>query len=166
MFYTRSAATLQATFTNPNAAYIVGAPGAIPSPLNIGLENSRRFRALPAYAVLHSEGRPGLRRAFAAMAQLARRVAAWIRDSDDYELLPGGAAGVESVFVVVMFRAKDTALNERLVEKVNETRVLYVSGTRWKGEPATRIAVSTWRVDVERDFALIKSVLSDVAEAA
>ncbi|RGP69406.1 hypothetical protein FLONG3_7739 [Fusarium longipes] len=164
MFFTRSHAILQSVFTNPNAAYLSGGASAIPSPLNIGLENSRRFRALPAYAVLLSEGRPGMAKLFKNMTSLSRQVAAFLQDSEHYELLPDDEASLDEVFMIVLFRAKDSKLNEELVQKINETRQMYVSGTSWKGEKAVRVAISNWMVDVANDFKVITSILTHVAE--
>ncbi|KAH7326088.1 pyridoxal phosphate-dependent transferase [Stachybotrys elegans] len=166
MFFTRSPAIMQSVFTNPNAAYLsAGAPSSIPSPLNIGLENSRRFRALPAYAVLHSEGRTGFATLLSNMVQLARNVASFVRDSEHYLLLPEGEASVDDdIFMTVLFRAKDAALNQVLVDKINQTRQLYVSGTSWAGEKAVRLAVSNWKVDAEKDFKVVASILTAVAE--
>ncbi|KFA75021.1 hypothetical protein S40288_08828 [Stachybotrys chartarum IBT 40288] len=170
MFFTRSATILPSVFTNPNAAYLsTGAPSPIPSPLNVGLENSRRFRALPAYAVLHRHGRPGLARLLSNMVELARGVARYVGGSEHYELLPeeevgASAAAEEDVFIIVLFSAKSDALNEVLVEKINATRQMYVSGTSWQGRKAVRVAVSNWMVDVARDLAVVKAVLTAVAE--
>ncbi|KAK2593997.1 hypothetical protein QQS21_008309 [Conoideocrella luteorostrata] len=165
MFFTRSASTLSSVFVNPNAAYLAsGAPATIPSPLHIGLENSRRFRALPAYAVLLSEGRPGIDKLLANMVDLTRRLATFLRESPHYHLLPDEDAPLEGIFMIVMFRAKDSAINDKLVDKINHTREMYVSGTSWKGEKAVRIAVSNWKVDVERDFAVVTGILNAVAE--
>ncbi|QPC77617.1 hypothetical protein HYE68_008369 [Fusarium pseudograminearum] len=164
MFFTRSPAILQSVFTNPNAAYLSGGVSTIPSPLNVGLENSRRFRALPAYAVLLSEGRPGMAKLIGNMITLSRQVAAFLRDSEHYELLPEDGAGLDEVFMIVLFRAKDPKLNENLVQKINETRQMYVSGTSWKGEKAVRVAISNWMVDVDNDFKVVTSILTRVAE--
>lgn len=165
MFLTRTPDILQSVFTNPNAAYLSsGGASTIPSPLNIGLENSRRFRALPAYAVLLSEGRPGMASLLSNMVTLSRRVATFLRDSEYYELLPDDGAGLDEVFMIVLFRAKDPKLNAELVEKINSTRQMYVSGTSWRGEKAVRVAVSNWMVDVERDFKVVTSILTHVAE--
>ncbi|KAL4725418.1 hypothetical protein ACLX1H_007566 [Fusarium chlamydosporum] len=164
MFFTRSPTILQSVFTNPNAAYLSGGASVIPSPLNIGLENSRRFRALPAYAVLLSEGRPGMASMIGNMVTLSRRIAAFLGDSEYYELLPDGGADLDEVFMIVLFRAKDAQLNENLVQKINETRQMYVSGTSWKGDKAVRVAISNWMVDVERDFKVVTSILTHVAE--
>lgn len=98
------------------------------------------------------------------MVQLTRKVAELIRDSGDYELLPSSEIRNEDVHMVVLFRAKDENVNSALVERINASRDVYVSGTSWKGEKATRVAVSSWRVDVERDFAVVKEVLSQAAK--
>ncbi|KAK1593288.1 pyridoxal-dependent decarboxylase [Colletotrichum navitas] len=164
MFFTRSLSTLTSVFTNPNAAYLSSGPSLIPSPLNIGLENSRRFRALPAYAVMRSEGRAGLAAILGRMVLLARRLAQWIRESEAYELLPEGDWGLEETHMVVLFRARDAKANEELVERINATREMYVSGTSWKGRKAVRVAVGSWKVDVERDFSVATRILRDVAK--
>nr|CEG03177.1 unnamed protein product [Fusarium acuminatum CS5907] len=165
MFFTRSPAILQSVFTNPNAAYLSsGGASTIPSPLNIGLENSRRFRALPAYAVLLSEGRPGMANLLGNVTALSRQLAAFLRDSEHYDLLPEDGAGLDEVFMIVLFRAKDPELNDQLVQKINETRQMYVSGTSWKGEKAVRVAISNWMVDVANDFKVVTSILTHVAE--
>ncbi|KAK2024835.1 pyridoxal-dependent decarboxylase [Colletotrichum zoysiae] len=165
MFFTRSLSTLTSVFTNPNAAYLSSGPSPIPSPLNIGLENSRRFRALPAYAVLRSEGRAGLAAILGRMVLLARRLARWIRESEAYELLPEGGWDLQETHMVVLFRARDADVNEGLVGRINATREMYVSGTSWKGRMAVRVAVGSWRVDVERDFSVTTRILGDVARA-
>ncbi|KAK1654239.1 pyridoxal phosphate-dependent transferase [Colletotrichum phormii] len=168
MFFCRSLPTQTAVFTNPNAAYLSSGASTIPSPLNIGLENSRRFRALPAYAVLRSEGRSGLAAILGRMVILARKLAVWIRPSETYELLPEVVEGewdVEETHMVVLFRARDEGLNEELVGRINGTREVYVSGTSWKGRKAVRVAVGSWRVDVEGDFEVLTRVLEDIAGA-
>ncbi|KAI6783536.1 L-2 [Emericellopsis cladophorae] len=166
MFFTRSQSTLPSVFANPNAAYLAGGSASkISSPLNNGLENSRRFRALPVYATLLSQGQNGFAAMISRMVLLARRIAGWIRASEQYDLLPGGDWDIEKeTFIIVLFRARDNKSNENLVEKINATRQMYVSGTKWKGEKAVRIAVSTWKVDVERDGRIVEQILAAVAE--
>lgn len=166
IFFSRNQAVLSSVCANTNAAYLSFQGGAtIPSPLNVGLENSRRFRALPIYAVLLSEGRDGMAGMFARMVRLARRIAEFIRDSDDYEWLPDQEASLENTHIIVLFRAADPGLNEELVSRINETRQMYVSGTKWDGRNACRLAVGSWRVDVDRDFAVIKEVLTSIAKS-
>lgn len=163
VFFCRRPTVNAQVFGNPNAAYLATDSAAtIQSPLNIGLENSRRFRALPVYAVLVSEGRTGVAQMVVRMVGLARRIAEFVRDSPHYDWLPDESASMESTFIIVLFRAKDKAVNEELVKRISASGKMYVSGTAWKGEKAVRVAVSNWRVDVERDFAEVKSVLESV----
>jgi glutamate/tyrosine decarboxylase-like PLP-dependent enzyme len=164
-FLTRSADTLSSVFQNPNAAYLSSGPDAsIPSPLNIGLENSRRFRALPVYAVLLAYGRQGLGDIFARQVRLARGIAEFLKTSNDYDLLPSGGRKdhFDDIHIIVIFRAKNAKKNVDLVKDINGTRKMYVSGTKWGADPACRVAVSTWKVDVGRDLNLVKDVLTEV----
>lgn len=153
-------------FRNPNAAYLStgSAAATVPSPLNIGLENSRRFRALPVYAVLRAEGREGLGAMFERMVMLARGIAQFVRDSKYYEWLPDETESVEQTFMIVLFRARDAKLNEVLVSKLNETRKIWVSGTSWDGQKAVRVAVSNHGVDVSRDLPVVTEILQAVAQ--
>ncbi|PQE05814.1 pyridoxal-dependent decarboxylase protein [Rutstroemia sp. NJR-2017a BVV2] len=161
-FLTRSLPTLHSVFQNPNAAYLSAGPLSIPSPLNHGLENSRRFRALPVYAVLLSHGRDGLAEIFARQVRLARGIAGFLEEHEGYELLAQGKGKREDTHVVVIFRARDSLVNEELVGRINRTGKVYVSGTKWGGEQACRFAVGTWMVDGERDLEIIRGVLDEV----
>lgn len=163
MFFCRHKSIPATAMSNPNAAYLSAVPSSIQSPLNIGLENSRRFRALPLYAALLSEGKAGYGQILARMVALAREIATYFKDSPDYEWLPDESAHIESVFMGVLFRAKDKKVNDELVQKLNSSAKLYVSGTSWKGEKAVRIAVSNWRSSVE-DFAELKKVFDAVVK--
>ena len=168
-FLCRHANLTQEVFQNPNAAYLspskVAADG-IQSPLNIGIENSRRFRALPVYATLMSYGRNGYQTMLYAQIRLARRVARYLLEHPAFELLPKSYSNslkiLQGIFIIVLFRAKDPSLNEVLVQKINATSRIYVSGTVWEGLPASRIAVSNWQADPDRDLEIVRSVLENV----
>ncbi|KAI0019336.1 pyridoxal-dependent decarboxylase [Xylariomycetidae sp. FL0641] len=165
LFFTRNASIQTSVFQNPNAAYLAGGGGSeIQSPLNIGLENSRRFRALPTYAALLSEGKNGIAEMMASMVRLAREITKVIMESDDYILLPAGYADLDDTHVIVLFRARDDALNKVLVKTINDTAEWYVGGTQWDGKPACRVAVSSWRVDISEDAELVKRSLAAIAE--
>lgn len=168
-FFSRHLEMGTATFQNANAAYLNSAPGAgpsIPSPLNIGIENSRRFRALPVYATLVAYGRKGYEDMLKRQVTLARGIAKYLLQHPDYELLPQTSGNSElafdRVYIVVLFRAVDDAINQKLVQLINSTRNIYVSGTSWQGASACRFAVANWQVNPERDLALIKEVLNDI----
>jgi glutamate/tyrosine decarboxylase-like PLP-dependent enzyme len=132
--------------------------------------------------VLLAYGRDGLANMFAKQVRLARGIARFLNNIPDYILLaqePHGmsTSGEESIanpnttseaaefpntHIVVLFRAKNDTINADLVQRINGTRKMYVSGTKWDGKPACRIAVSTWKVDVERDVKLVTDVLQQV----
>jgi glutamate/tyrosine decarboxylase-like PLP-dependent enzyme len=167
-FFSKHRGIAERVFQNPNAAYLATGDNAdsIMSPLNIGLENSRRLRALPVYASLAAYGREGYRDMVERQIALARAIAEYIDNSDDFELLPTMEGTREeklsNVFIIVLFRAKDVALSKVLVENIKATKRIYVSGTAWGGKPACRFAISNWMADVKKDLPVIQEVLTQV----
>jgi glutamate/tyrosine decarboxylase-like PLP-dependent enzyme len=154
---------------------IVGAPylnaevGSVPSPLNIGIENSRRFRALPVYANLLALGRKGFVDMLERQIMLARAIAQFVDESDVYELLPPKphkeTYGYRTIYIIVLFRFKGTMShwNADLVRRINSLGKIYVSGTTWNSEPACRFAISNWQSSYLKDFGVIKETLEAVA---
>lgn len=61
--------------------------------------------------------------------------------------------------MVVLSRAKREDLNHNLSSNINATSKMFVSATAWQGKPVCRIAISNWRVDEERDYALVTDFL-------
>ncbi|KAF2685869.1 pyridoxal-dependent decarboxylase [Lentithecium fluviatile CBS 122367] len=169
-FFSRHRELASRVFQNPNAAYLSSGPATdtIMSPLNIGLENSRRFRALPVYASLTAYGRDGYRDMLERQIELSRGVAQFILDHDGYELLHQSDASKEEIldgiFIIVLFRAKDEDINSSLVATIKATRKFYVSGTSWEGRPGCRFAVSNWQTDAKRDLPIIKEVLNEIVK--
>ena len=170
IFFCRHPSIAQQVFQNPNAAYLNtnnAATDTIQSPLNIGIENSRRFRGLPVYATLTAYGREGYADMLKRQIRFARAVAGYLFDHADFELLPKDVFSdrvsiQQNIFVIVLFKAKDRALNEALVKRINASSKMYVSGTMWDDCPASRIAVSNWRVDPDRDLEIVRTVLENV----
>jgi glutamate/tyrosine decarboxylase-like PLP-dependent enzyme len=194
VFWTRTSETMFSAFQNANAAYLSTGPSSIPSPLNIGIENSRRFRALPVYSVLVAYGRSGFAEIFAKQVRLARAISAYFDQHPAFELLAQGPPPshptapfhhlslsspqptgtntpierppYENTHIIVIFRAKDERVNNGLVGGICGTRKMHVSGTVWQGKKAARIAVSTWKVEVDRDLDVVRGVLEDVLKGA
>ncbi|KAM5451548.1 hypothetical protein MaudCBS49596_003820 [Microsporum audouinii] len=167
-FFSRHGDVAEEVFKNPNAAYLCSSAGNhIPTPLNIGVENSKRFRALPVYSTLIAYGKDGYRAMVERQIRLARLITAWLYDHPKYTVL-GGAGSKEDLlattYMIVLLRAKDEGLNLKLADAINATGKIFVSGTKWSGEAACRIAISNWKVQVERDFKLVKEVLDGVAQ--
>jgi glutamate/tyrosine decarboxylase-like PLP-dependent enzyme len=167
-FLSRHQHIAERVFLNPNAAYLASSnsPNSIMSPLNIGLENSRRFRALPVYSSLVAYGKSGYQEMLERQIELSKGIARFILESEDYELLPQSDTSAEerlnNIFIIVIFCAKDDELNKSLVDKIKATRKIYVSGTAWDGKPACRFAVSNWMANVKKDLPIIKDVLQGI----
>ena len=124
IFFTRHKQLSEQTCLNGNAAYLATAASNIQSPLNVGIENSRRFRALPVYATLSAYGREGYSDMLIRQTGLSRRIAAWLFDHDSYEILPIGddrETFLNKIFIIVLFKAKDDGLNENLVQKIKDS---------------------------------------------
>jgi glutamate/tyrosine decarboxylase-like PLP-dependent enzyme len=164
-FFSRHVNTGYEVFQNQGAAYLSSGGGqggnTIMSPLHIGLENSRRFRALPVYATLLSYGKSGYREMLERQIDLARRVARFISTHERFDLLPTGNT-IDNVFMIVLFRSSNPELNKTLVQRINGTKKIFVSGTTWDGKPACRIAVSNWQVGGDRDFKIIADILDNM----
>ncbi|KAL8651383.1 MAG: hypothetical protein Q9210_003286 [Variospora velana] len=168
-FFCRHAGQTQRVFQNANAAYLnAGSPSLdhIESPLNVGIENSRRFRALPVYSTLVSYGRRGYQDMLQSQIRFARRVAWYFSQHPDFELLPQALSDKATIdretYIIVLFRAKNEALNHTLIKRINNSCQIYVTGTSWNEVPACRIAAANWQVDPERDSARVESVLERV----
>lgn len=167
-FFCRHPENAAKIFQNSKAAYLsgLGTSATILSPLNIGIENSRRFRALPVYATLRASGRAGYRKMLQEQIHLARAVTSYLFDQPDFELLPSSPDTKDQVlartYIIVLFRAKNDDLNKILVQRINASAEMYVSGTSWESKPACRIAISNWQANVERDSKIIMRVFNDI----
>ncbi|KAF2219198.1 pyridoxal-dependent decarboxylase [Elsinoe ampelina] len=162
-FFSKHLGVGEQVFQNPGAPYLSTSAASIPSPLSIGLENSRRFRALPVYANLVCFGKEGFREMLARQIRFSRRIARYMMDSKAFELLPPteqlDADPISLTYMIVLFRAKDEAINGDLIKRINDQRKIYCSGTKWGGKPAVRFAVSNHQVDIEKDWPVVKEVL-------
>ncbi|KAK6351401.1 hypothetical protein TWF718_004561 [Orbilia javanica] len=166
LFFSQHPDILQRVFKNPGAAYLATSGADIVAPCNVNIENSRRFRALPIYAALTALGTSGYSALIRRLILHARMIARIIQDelSQYYELL---LPNIDDMFMVVLFRAKDDALNAVLAEKINAMGKIWVSGTMWEGSKAVRIAAANWRVNIEEEghggVAIVRDVLKIVA---
>ncbi|CEH18334.1 Aromatic-L-amino-acid/L-histidine decarboxylase [Ceraceosorus bombacis] len=148
-----------------------------PSPLFRNIENSRRFRALPLYTALLSQGRSGYVALVKRNVEFAKRLRRWLRLHQAFEVLtpapddkltPQDASRASRVpwaldewgYNIVLFRASQACPNARLagaegagrlVEAIKKTGKMYVSGTSWNGKGAVRIAVSSWLTGLDKD---------------
>lgn len=137
----------------------------IPDGMNLGIENSRRFRGLPLYAALLDQGREGYADLVRRNIGFARRVAAWMGGVEGrgyYEVL--NLRGGTTPLNMVLFRAASTNPVEEyrrdagaLVRAINGTGMMMVT----PGPGGVRMAVSNWMTG-ERDFGRVVEVLVGV----
>jgi aromatic-L-amino-acid/L-tryptophan decarboxylase len=110
--------------------------------MDTGIQLGRRFRALKLWAVLRHFGAEGLRARLSEHMRLARLFAAWVDQSDTFEL----AAPVP--FSVVCFRLKQDSTDEaheHVLAAVNSSGDVFLSHTKLNGVYAFRLAIGHLR---------------------
>ena len=117
----------------------------------------RRFRALKLWAVIRCYGRAGLQRLIREHVRLADLFASWVESEPGWEVV------TPHPFSVVCFRREASdADNEALLERVNATGEMYISGTRLNGRYILRLAVGNVRT-TEDDVAHAWKLLREAA---
>jgi aromatic-L-amino-acid decarboxylase len=154
IFYTRRPEVLRRAFSLiPEYLETDADPRAV-NLMDYGVPLGRRFRALKLWFVLRSYGREGLAamiRNHVALAQeLARQV-----DAD-----PSFERTAPAPFSVVCFRYRGTdEQNRRILDDVNSTGEVFLSGTVLRGRYTLHLAVgnhATTHAHVQRAWELVK----------
>jgi glutamate/tyrosine decarboxylase-like PLP-dependent enzyme len=154
---------LQAASFAASAAYLGAESSARPVFGNLGIEMSRRARALPVWATLRAYGRDGYRQMVERHLALARRVAAQVDEAPDLERL----ADVQLNVVCFRFRPPGVPeseldeLNRRLGQKVLEDGRVFFGTTDYAGKVAFRPAIVNWRTR-EEDVDLIVRITREL----
>jgi aromatic-L-amino-acid/L-tryptophan decarboxylase len=146
--YTRHPDVLRQAFSL-TPEYLKTTESDVTNLMDYGVSLGRRFRALKLWFVLRYFGRQGIVEALREHVRLAQRFAGWVDEAPDFERL------APTPFSVVVFRyrpepdtpdeARLDALNERLLERVNESGEVFLSHTRVRGRYALRLAVGNLR---------------------
>jgi glutamate/tyrosine decarboxylase-like PLP-dependent enzyme len=130
-----------------SAAYLT--PGAGREPSHFAPEASRRARGVELWAAMHSLGRTGLAELVERNCQQAKLFADRLRVA--------GFTVLNDVVlnqVLVSFGSEEDTL--RVIADVQKDGTCWCGGTRWHGQAAMRISVSSWATteeDVERSAA-------------
>ncbi|HYO71289.1 MAG TPA: pyridoxal-dependent decarboxylase [Archangium sp.] len=135
-----------------------------PSFADMGPENSRRFRALPAWFSLMAYGRAGHREIIERNCQLSQELGRRIEGSEHFRLLapvriniacftlkrPEGGPSLEEV--------------RAFLDRLREDGRTFLTQTVYNGVPGIRAALSNWRT-TERDIDIAWSAMLEVAGA-
>lgn len=125
-------------------------------------EMSRRARAIPVYAALHSLGRSGLKALVERCCTHARRLAAVMHATHGAEVLNDVVLNQ----VLVRFD-NDDATTRAVVAKVQHAGDAWVGATVWRNRAAIRISVSNWSTtehDIDRLASALKRAHTSVRD--
>ncbi|MCC4908366.1 pyridoxal-dependent decarboxylase [Microbacterium sp. cx-59] len=124
--------------------------------MNRTLEFSRRARGVTIWAALRGLGRRGVAAQIERSVALARQAADGLRAS-------GYTALNRPVLNQVLVRAESPAATARILAAAQASGRTWFGGTVWRGEPAFRISVSSWRTGPE-DIADLVALLRELRE--
>jgi len=153
--FTREPEAQRAVF-RASSAYL----GDSTDPLHYTPENSRRFRALPAWMTLRAYGRDGIAEWVQRDCTLARAFADGLRGIDGIDLL----SDVHLNIVCFALRDADAATRDRFLDRLNRDGRVFMTPTVLFGRPGIRAALSNWMTqaaDIEIALAAVRDALRD-----
>ena len=161
IFFTRHVDLLE-------AAHGVVAPylktqATAPTYMNRSVENSQRFRALPAWMTLQAYGREGVEDIVRRNCEFAESLGRWIGESPDFELL------CPVQLNVVTFRGRyeeevSTDRNAALLKALNADGRIFCTPGAMNGKDGIRAAISNWRTD-DADLDVTIAALSETYQS-
>ncbi|QDT02594.1 L-2,4-diaminobutyrate decarboxylase [Rubripirellula lacrimiformis] len=145
MVFTRHLRLQLEVFQN-SAAYLESDPTPT-NFVNLTPENSRRFRALPAWFTLMAYGRQGYQEIVLRNCQIAKQIGQRIDEADEFQLL----APVRMNGIVFTLAGQPTTHRQvqQYLHRVQAGGQLYMTPTEYFATPAIRISVTNWRTTPE-----------------
>ena len=134
-----------------------------------GIQLGRRFRALKLWFVIRSYGVQGLQRMIRSHLEIARDLAGWIDESEDFELLAPVPLNTVCFRYHPPHISDETDLNRvnaDLMNTLNRTGRLYLTHTTLRGRYTLRLVVGqtyVTRRHVEEAWRLIDSTARSLA---
>lgn len=157
LIFTRHLALQEHVF-KAAAAYL----GDGPDLLHRTPENSRRFRALPAWMTLMAYGHSGYQALVAQSCLFAQRLGQSIEQSAHFQLL----APVSLNIVCFALRNRDAEQRDRFLDALKRDGQVLLTPTFFAGRPAMRAAFVNWSTteqDVQRTIAALERVALQVS---
>ncbi|MDQ0200160.1 pyridoxal phosphate-dependent decarboxylase family protein [Neobacillus ginsengisoli] len=140
-----------------NAAYL-GNSIDNPEFVHLTPENSRRFRALPAWFTLNAYGKVGYREIVERNVEMAQLLTKRVAESTFFRL------AAPTRLNVVCFTLATEGITMDVIHKyldlLKQDGRVFMTPTLYKGTPAIRAAFSNWRTD-EDDVEIIWDALSE-----
>jgi aromatic-L-amino-acid/L-tryptophan decarboxylase len=135
--------------------------------MDYGVQLGRRLRALKLWMVIRAYGQEGIAARIKHHCELAREFAGWVQQEPDWQLL------APVLFSLVCYRyapagiseAEADALNAGIIDKVNESGEVFLSGNRVGGVYSIRLAIGNIRSErrhVERAWNLLREAARSV----
>lgn len=146
--------SLMAQTMNADAVY---SDAEVDAQKNLTLEFSRRGRGVPIWAALHSLGREGVEALVDQFCDQAKRLADGLADSPVRILN-------RVVLNQVLCQMPDETATAKLLKDAEASGKIWFGPTKWRGEPAFRLSVSSWRTtdaDIDAATKLISELASD-----
>ncbi|MEE9380225.1 MAG: pyridoxal-dependent decarboxylase, partial [Hyphomonadaceae bacterium] len=142
---------LMARTMNADAVYSVT---EVDAQKNLTLEFSRRARGVPIWAALHALGREGVEALVDQFCDQANRLA---------DGLAGSPVTVlnEVILNQVLCQMPSDEATAKLLSDAQSSGKIWFGPTKWRGEPAFRLSVSSWRTtdaDIDAAIALIREL--------
>lgn len=145
------------TFCNAAAPYLAGGNSAAAGFIHRTPENSRRFRALPAWCTLMAYGRDGYRNIVERNCYVAQQLGDWLDRQEEFDLL--SPVRLNGVVFTLRGRSGMDAVRAYL-DRLRDGGQLYLTPTIHLDVAAMRISVVNWRSDVA-DIAVAQQALRD-----
>ncbi|GAB3590414.1 pyridoxal phosphate-dependent decarboxylase family protein [Hymenobacter daeguensis] len=162
MLYTRPEhRALQVAVFQNSASYLPAATLDAPDFHHLTPENSRRFRALPAWCTLLAYGRAGYRELVERNCRLARQLSQYLADSPQFALLAPTRLNVVC-FTLRGPGAEDPTALARLQRWLRDDGRAFFTPTVLHGRPGLRAAFANWRTE-DADVALAWQALQEGA---
>lgn len=143
------------TFQNSNAPYLSN-PLEDFNYMNFLPENSRRLKALPAWFTLKAYGKEGYKNIIENNINMAQKLGDYIKGNYKLELIAPVRLNV------VCFTHSNNEINSALLNKINNSKKVFVSPTVYKGINGIRVAFVNWRTS-EEDVDILIEILNDLA---